>query len=147
MSPSCRWSRRPRRRWILEALIGLVSVVGVAVLPGCACVPEREPGQAIELASLSSGEGGRARGPGATPAAPIERCGPRQSYDYLANRFTCPGAGGNPFEGNWRAAASHRVGSAPAHGEGHRVDVYEVPCRPGPVHVFVDMYSCRSAGP
>jgi hypothetical protein len=118
-----------------------------AVVPGCACVPEREPGEAIELAALSEAEGGRRRGPGATPASPIESCGARESYDYLANRFRCPETGNNPFDGNWRAAASHRVGSAPAHGEGHRVDVYQVPCRQGPVNVFVDMYSCSSAGP
>ena len=138
-------SRRLPRRWVHEALGALALIAAAGIVPGCACVPEHEPGTAIELAALDHGV--TSARPGLSPGKPVERCGPRQSYDWVARRFECPGQGGNPFDGDWRAAASHRVGSAPAHGEGHRVDVYEVPCRRGPVRVFVDMYSCRSGGP
>src|SRR5687768_7556147 len=149
MSRSCRrpsLSRKARRR---EYLIAFSLLAALAVVPGCACVPDHEPGSQIELASLSSTEERPAlRGPGASPTAPIERCGPRDSYDYLASQFRCPGPGKNPFRGNWREAANHRVGStALDQDEGHMLDVYEVPCNTGPVRVYVDMYSCSSARP
>jgi hypothetical protein len=79
-------------------------------------------------------------GPG-TAQAPIPRCGPGDSYRYVADEFRCPG-GGNPFRGDLAAAARARSGSLGPTERGHMIDVYEVPCPRGHVEVFVDMYGC-----
>ena len=71
----------------------------------------------------------------------VGACGPRESYDYVARVFQCPG-GGNPFNGNSVAARQARVGSVGANAAGHIVDLYRVPCPRGPVEVYVDMYQC-----
>ncbi|MCY1062868.1 hypothetical protein [Nannocystis sp. SCPEA4] len=73
--------------------------------------------------------------------APIPRCGPRDSYQYVAREFRCPG-GGNPFDGDAQAASAARSGSLGPDARGHMIDVYEVPCPKGKVDVFVDMYGC-----
>jgi hypothetical protein len=124
----------------------LVLAALATIATGCGCFAEPETPDENALALLGPGDA-RRRVPGASASKPIESCGARQSYDYVARRFRCED-GENPFDGNWRAAASHRLGSTAARRrDGHRVDVYEVPCEDGPVHVFVDMYSCRSGRP
>ncbi|PCC66659.1 hypothetical protein SAMN02745121_00614 [Nannocystis exedens] len=94
-------------------------------------------GKLFDDASVESRTGG---GSGSAEA-PIPRCGPRDSYQYVAGEFRCPG-GGNPFEGDAQAAAGARSGSLGPDARGHMVDVYEVPCPTGKVEVFVDMYGC-----
>ncbi|MDC0719608.1 hypothetical protein [Nannocystis bainbridge] len=83
----------------------------------------------------------RTGGGSGSAQAPIPRCGPRDSYQYVARDFRCPG-GGNPFDGDAAAAADARAGSLGPDDRGHMVDVYEVPCPKGKVEVFVDMYGC-----
>lgn len=125
-------ARRTGRLVVLLAELAAAGWLGA----GCASVEAAEPAGSGPLVTA------RLRGAGGSPARPIERCGPRESYDWLANRFRCPGDGENPFGGNWRAAASHRLGSAEAAHRGHIVDVYGVPCDRTRVQVYVDMYSC-----
>ncbi len=74
------------------------------------------------------------------------RCGPRDSYRYVASLFQCP-EGGNPFGGDEQAAARARSGSQQRPGSSHMLDTYEVPCRGGGVTVYVDMYGCDYQAP
>ena len=79
------------------------------------------------------------QGPG-TFAQPIVRCGPRDSYHYVAREFRCSD-GQNPFGGELERAARSRQGGR-QHPGGHIVDLYQVPCTGGDVTVYVDMYGC-----
>lgn len=79
------------------------------------------------------------QGPG-TFAQPIQRCGPRDSYQYVARDFQCKD-GKNPFQGQLQEAAKARQGGR-KHPSGHIVDLYLVPCTEGDVTVYVDMYGC-----
>ncbi|HEY8380138.1 MAG TPA: hypothetical protein VIK91_26795 [Nannocystis sp.] len=83
----------------------------------------------------------RLGGAAGTADAPIPRCGARDSYRYVAEEFRCPG-GGNPFDGDLKAAARSRAGSFGPNPAGHMIDVYEVPCPSGKVDVYIDMYGC-----
>lgn len=83
----------------------------------------------------------RLGGAAGTVSAPVPRCGPRDSYQYVASEFRCPG-GGNPLDGDLAGAARVRAGSVGPDARGHMIDVYEVPCPSGKVDVFVDMYGC-----
>lgn len=82
---------------------------------------------------------GKNQGAG-TFAQPIARCGPRDSYHYVAREFQCSD-GKNPFQGQLQEAAKARQGGRP-HPNGHVVDLYQVPCAGGDVTVYVDMYGC-----
>lgn len=80
--------------------------------------------------------------PGGSLTRPIVRCGPRDSYTWVAREFRCSD-GNNPFGGDVRAAARARSGAQQSPETGHPVDTYEVPCSDGPVTVYVDMYGCE----
>jgi hypothetical protein len=100
------------------------------------------------LAACAGGGGGRPaepakKGPVAgSLSEPILRCGPRDSYAYVANRFQCAD-GANPFAGDVRAAARSRSGAQRSPTTGHLLDTYEVPCKGGTVTVYIDMYGCE----
>lgn len=83
--------------------------------------------------------------PGSSPDAPVLRCGPEDSYAYVASEFRCPD-GTNPFDGDLRQAARARSGSRRAD-NGHFIDSYEVPCAGGTVTVYVDLYGCDEQPP
>lgn len=80
---------------------------------------------------------------GSTLHNPVVRCGPEESYRYVANEFRCPD-GENPFEGDVEAARKAQRGSNENPRNGHVVDIYRVPCGSGPVHLFVDLYGCET---
>lgn len=108
---------------------------GTACLPllagaalGCRSEPARSPDNAAAAQA------------GSSPEHPALRCGPEDSYAYVAREFRCPD-GTNPFGGDLRGAARARSGSRRG-GGGHHIDSYEVPCASGAVTVFVDMYAC-----
>lgn len=73
------------------------------------------------------------------------RCGPKDSYAYVANEFKCAD-GSNPFAGNLGAAQKSRRGNVGANASGHIIDLYVVPCPEGEREVFVDMYGCNEPG-
>src|SRR5690606_4764505 len=104
----------------------------VLVLAACAAQPPaaREPARAPE------------RPAGGSLEDPVQRCGPRDSYAFVAREFRCPN-GENPFAGDDRAAARSRSGAQRHPKSGHLIDTYEVPCSDGPVTVFIDMYGCE----
>lgn len=110
-----------RLSWLLAA----------ALLSGCARTAPAEPPK--------GGAAGKNLGAG-TFAQPIQRCGPRDSYHYVARDFQC-GDGTNPFAGQLQEAARARQG-AREHPGGHVIDLYRVPCAGGDVTVYVDMYGC-----
>ncbi|MBK7394856.1 MAG: hypothetical protein IPJ34_00770 [Myxococcales bacterium] len=80
-----------------------------------------------------------------TKETPVLRCGPKDSYVYVAKEFKCPD-GTNPLGGNPQAGAAARVGNVGANSTGHIIDLYEVPCASGPQRVYVDMYGCKGGG-
>ncbi|MFO0660494.1 MAG: hypothetical protein U0165_11775 [Polyangiaceae bacterium] len=71
---------------------------------------------------------------------PIETCGARASYAYVASKYTCSD-GSNPFRGDAGAARDSRKGNVGANRSGHIVDLYIVPCTGGDEKVYVDMYA------
>lgn len=81
---------------------------------------------------------------GADKENPVPRCGPRDSYNYIAN-LTCQD-GSMPLGGKPLAGARARVGNVGANHTGHIIDLYEVPCPEGPLRVYVDMYGCPQDG-
>lgn len=83
------------------------------------------------------------RGPveGSDREHPVMRCGPRDSYAFIANDFRCAD-GSNPFRGNLGAGARARRGNVGANSTGHIIDLYVVPCPEGPREIYVDMYGC-----
>lgn len=80
---------------------------------------------------------------GTSVKTPVVRCGPEESYRYVAEEFRCP-SGENPFAGDLEAARHARRGSDENPENGHIVDIYRVPCRSGDEHVFVDLYGCET---
>lgn len=70
----------------------------------------------------------------------VERCGPQDSYAYVAN-VTC-GDGSKPLEGNPQLAAAARQGNVGPNAKGHIIDLYVVPCSEGVREVYVDLYGC-----
>jgi hypothetical protein len=80
---------------------------------------------------------------GASVKTPVVRCGPEESYRYVADEFRCP-SGENPFHGDVDAARLSRRGSDENPNNGHVVDIYRVPCQSGNVHLFVDLYGCET---
>lgn len=74
---------------------------------------------------------------------PVVRCGPEESYRYVASEFRCPD-GKNPLGGDLEAARRARRGSEPHPENAHVVDIYRVACAGGDEHVFVDMYGCEA---
>lgn len=102
----------------------------------------------LALALALFGCGAAATQPKATAASggsslsnPIVRCGPEESYRFLAEELTCPD-GKNPFAGDLELARQARRGSEPHPENDHIVDIYRVPCSGSDQHVFVDMYGC-----
>lgn len=81
--------------------------------------------------------------PGTSLTTPVVRCGPDESYHYVADEFRCP-SGENPFGGDTDAARKSRRGSGENPRNGHVVDVYRVPCESGDVNLFVDLYGCAT---
>lgn len=114
-------------------------------LAGCARRGEPTVARTPEPAGEKLFDDGRVLSPiggaAGTAAAPIPRCGARDSYRYVAGEFRCP-EGGNPLEGDLSAAARVRAGSIGPRPDGHMIDIYEVPCPSGKVDVFIDMYGC-----
>ena len=80
-------------------------------------------------------------GSGRTQEDPVSACGPGDSYAFVAGEFQCP-EGGNPLGGDTSAGGASRVGNVGANSTGHIIDLYRIPCRSGPVDVYVDMYGC-----
>ncbi|MGZ3477181.1 MAG: hypothetical protein ACXWUG_26750 [Polyangiales bacterium] len=76
-----------------------------------------------------------------TKETPVMRCGPKDSYHFVVNVFTCKD-GSNPYKGNLSAGHDARIGNVGANSTGHIIDLYEVPCPEGPRRVYVDMYGC-----
>ena len=72
---------------------------------------------------------------------PVKRCGPQDSYYYVATVFHCDD-GTNPFHGDVDAGRQARLRNVGANRSGHIIDLYEVPCPEGPRSVYVDMYGC-----
>lgn len=116
---------------------------------GCAKTREPPPAPPPAGERLFDDAAVRSRSGGAAGSAerPVPRCGPEDSYRYVADEFRCPGGGGNPFAGDVAAARSARVGSLGPTAQGHMIDVYEVPCPAGKVEVYVDMYGCPAMQP
>ncbi|HEY8945890.1 MAG TPA: hypothetical protein VIM73_16590, partial [Polyangiaceae bacterium] len=111
-------------------------VCGSALLLACAGNGPKEveaPRTAVPRASNK---------PGTSLKNPVLRCGPEESYRYVADEFVCP-SGENPFDGDLVAARKARRGSDENPDNGHVVDIYRVPCNSGSVHLFVDLYGCE----
>ena len=72
---------------------------------------------------------------------PVKRCGPQDSYYYVATVFHCDD-GTNPFHGDVDAGRQARLRNVGANRSGHIIDLYEVPCPEGPRSIYVDMYGC-----
>ncbi len=64
----------------------------------------------------------------------------RTDYPYVAS-YTCPD-GSQPLFGDAGRAPGARVGNVGAGPDGHIVDLYEIPCRPTPVRLYIDGYHC-----
>lgn len=120
----------------LSACLGGLLCVLVA---GCASA-ERKPRTAH--AKVAPSTAGRPAQLGSSLRHPVVRCGPEESYRYVASEFRCP-TGENPFGGDVDAARSARRGSDENPDDGHVVDIYRVPCSGGNVHLFVDLYGCQ----
>jgi hypothetical protein len=100
--------------------------------PGAAPLPATPPAASVAPATEAAG---------LDKENPVVRCGPRDSYVYVASEFRCAD-GTNPLAGDRRAAARTRKGNAGRNSRGHVVDIYLVPCPEGPRRVFVSMYGC-----
>ena len=77
---------------------------------------------------------------GASKENPVPRCGPRDSYEFIAS-YRCPD-GTQPLGGDARAGARARRGNVGSNSRNHIIDMYVVPCEPDPVTIYVDMYGC-----
>ncbi|WP_156041192.1 hypothetical protein [Chondromyces apiculatus] len=71
---------------------------------------------------------------------PALRCGPRDSYAFVAS-YTCAD-GSVPLAGDVEAGREARTGNVGENAMGHVIDHYRVPCPEGDVALFVDMYGC-----
>lgn len=81
--------------------------------------------------------------PGSSKENPVLRCGPRDSYGFVAGVYRCAD-GSNPLQGNIGAGGSARRGNVGPNSQHHIIDLYEVPCIGGSEKVYVDMYGCPS---
>jgi hypothetical protein len=77
---------------------------------------------------------------GADKENPVMRCGPGDSYKFVAG-YECSD-GTRPLGGDPRAGGAARRGNVGANSKGHVIDLYVIPCSSGPVEVYVDMYGC-----
>jgi hypothetical protein len=86
----------------------------------------------------------REKGPvvlgGSSLEQPIEVCGIKESYEYLALEPLCSD-GSNPFVGRPEEAMMARHGSTISKHTGNPVDIYSVVCPEGRRQVYVDTYS------
>ena len=125
----------PHHRVFVSLRLGL-ALCGAVLLACASCAPSSQN-------TSGSGEGatGSALVRGSSRDAPVQVCGPRESYAYVASDFVCPD-GSNPLGGSLRAGSRARAGSIGAGADGHILDMYEVPCPGGPVQVYIDMYHC-----
>lgn len=79
--------------------------------------------------------------PGSSKESPVLRCGPRDSYGFVAGVYRCAD-GSNPLGGNIGAGGAARRGNVGPNSQHHIIDLYEVPCASGAEKVYVDMYGC-----
>lgn len=101
-----------------------------------------EPGPGIEITETAKKPKPPAtRGSGSDKEDPVMRCGPRDSYAFVAG-YECPD-GSVPLKGDVRAGGASRVGNVGPNSTGHIIDLYEIPCASGAVKVYVDMYGCE----
>jgi len=114
---------------LLPACVKTVQPVGPGTAPTPSAPPAASPESGTSVAGLDR-------------ESAVLRCGPRDSYAYVASGFRCAD-GTNPFAGVLRDAARSRLrGGAVRNSRGHMVDIYVVPCPEGPRRVYVDMYGC-----
>ena len=71
---------------------------------------------------------------------PLEACGARRSYEFIA-RLACDD-GSLPLPGLAEAQESRAGSLGPGGRCGGIIDLYVVPCPEGEYQVFVDMYHC-----
>lgn len=148
----------------MRTLASVVTLAGLLTF-GAGCCPGPAPTAAAPPTTSGSegnapGQGGSGSGGGAispaatgasgsTPGAgagtdrehPVMRCGPAESYRYVASDFRCAG-GTNPLGGDLRAGAAARVGNVGPNSTGHIIDLYRVACPEGAREIYVDMYGC-----
>ena len=128
----------------------------VVLLVAGGCCPAADASAGTTPVAVSNAGGGATNQGGAMPPPPIVtaapsagfdrehpvmRCGPVESYVYVASEFRCAD-GTNPLGGDPRAGAAARVGNVGPNSTGHIIDLYRVPCSEGPRDVYVDMYGC-----
>lgn len=87
---------------------------------------------------------GRDEPAGSSKENPVIRCGPRDSYAFIAGIYRCAD-GSNPLDGNVGAGGAARRGNVGPNSQHHIIDRYEVPCPGGAEQVYVDMYGCPEA--
>lgn len=122
----------------------LAPCLALTLLLGCTrAKPPVDPAAGGTPGGKVASDEAKAKKSAGTFAEPITRCGPRDSYAYVAREFRCTD-GSNPFKGELQAAAQSRLGSR-SHPNGHIVDAYKVPCAGGDETVYVDMYGCAEA--
>lgn len=139
-------------------LVGFVGALGALSLVTAACssqpqpevptaeVPPAPSGSAepegpVEIKdSVKKAEPAAKEGVGSDKENPVMRCGPRDSYVFVAE-YKCSD-GSQPLGGDPRAGGAARKGNVGANSKGHIIDLYEIPCSNGPVEVYVDMYGC-----
>jgi hypothetical protein len=84
---------------------------------------------------------------GSALETPLTTCGPRDSYQRIAD-FTCPD-GSKPLGGDINRGRGARLGSSSPHMEGpsfaesHIVDIYRMKCGGEEQKIFVCMYHCQ----
>ncbi len=112
--------------------------------------PATSGGSAANVAAGPGDSAGSSGGPapsatspdvGSSRENPVMRCGPRDSYYYVATEFRCSD-GTNPLGGDVRMGSQARLGNVGPNSTGHIIDRYSVPCPEGARDVFVDMYGC-----
>lgn len=79
-------------------------------------------------------------GPGSDKENPVPRCGPHDSYVFVAD-YQCSD-GSRPLGSDPRAGGGARRGNVGSNSKGHIIDLYVIPCAGAPVEVYVDMYGC-----
>jgi len=119
--------------------ITAVACGGPATDPGRP--PAQQPPPAVTVASAAAPpEPPPPPAPGSDKDHPVLRCGPADSYRWVANH-RC-GDGSVPLAGNPRAAKEARLWNVGPNKAGRIVDHYVVPCPEGEVHLYVDMSEC-----
>lgn len=119
-------------------------VVPVTNVPPPSAAPSAEPDDAAATVPPASAtkpkKAAGAGGPGSSKEDPVMRCGPRDSYIYVAD-YQCPD-GSRPLGSDPRAGSAARRGNVGANSKGHIIDLYVIPCEGAKVEVYVDMYGC-----